>query len=111
MYIYIGNSPHVYSNLPYDVHTVTVQALSDSLSVTIVQKGKYYIVSTALLLLLLFIVLMVMGEIGIINGTAIILHMQSALPATYRCRLNDKEYFSCTVYSCVFFIIVQRLYR
>ena len=43
MYIHIGTLSHVYSNLPYDVHTVTVQALSDSLNVTIVQKGKFYI--------------------------------------------------------------------
>ena len=30
----------MYTDLPYDVHTVTVKALSDSSNVTIVQKGS-----------------------------------------------------------------------
>ena len=33
----------MYSNLPYDMHTVMVQAVSDSVNITIVQKGKFYI--------------------------------------------------------------------
>ena len=44
-----------------------------------------------------FIVLMVMGEIGIFNDTAIVLHVQSTLPAAYRCQLDDGQYFPCEV--------------
>ena len=43
MYICIGDLPQMYSNLPYDMHTVMVQAVSDSVNITIVQKGKFYI--------------------------------------------------------------------
>ena len=42
MCVYAGDLPQVYSNLPYDMHTVTVQAVSDSVNVTIEQKGKFY---------------------------------------------------------------------
>ena len=47
---------------------------------------------------------MVMGEIGVFNGTVVIPYIQSTLSATYRCRLNDGEYFSCKVYLCVYFV-------
>lgn len=43
MYTHIGDLPQVYSNLLYGMYTVTVQAVSDSVNVTIVQKGKFYI--------------------------------------------------------------------
>ena len=49
----------------------------------------------------LCIVLMVMAEIGIINGTAVILHIQSTLPAMYQCQFNDEQFFSCKVFLCV----------
>ena len=38
--MYVGTLPQVYSDLPYNVHTVTVQGLSDSSSITIVEKGE-----------------------------------------------------------------------
>ena len=44
---------------------------------------------------------MVMAEIGIINGTAVILHIQSTLPAMYQCQFNDEQFFSCKVFLCV----------
>lgn len=40
---------------------------------------------------------MVMGGIGILNSTAIVLHIQSTLPATYQCRLNDGPNLTCEV--------------
>jgi len=46
---------------------------------------------------------MVMAEIGVVNGTTIALHIQSTLPAVYRCQFNDGEFFSCEVFLCVFF--------
>ena len=48
-----------------------------------------------------FVVLMVMAEIGVINGTAIILHIQSTLPAVYQCQFNDEQFFSCKIFACV----------
>ena len=39
---------------------------------------------------------MVMAEVSIINGTAVLLHIQSTLPATYRCRFGEN--FPCKVY-------------
>ena len=47
---FVGTSPLVYSSLPYDVHTVTVQALSGSSTVTIVQKGKFISVAFFIIL-------------------------------------------------------------
>lgn len=50
MYTHIGDLPQVYSNLLYGMYTVTVQAVSDSVNVTIVQKGNFIYMSTVLLL-------------------------------------------------------------
>ena len=41
--------------------------------------------------------LMVMAEIGIINDTAVVLHIQSTIPATFRCRFNDGQNFPCEI--------------
>lgn len=105
--IIVGTLPHIYSNLLYDAHTVTVQAQSSSSSITIMQKGKYCINCNIVnyIKFVKFLVLMVMAEIGIFNGTAIILHIQSTLPAVYRCQLNGGEYFSCKV--CLHIILKE----
>ena len=40
---------------------------------------------------------MVMAEIGIINDTAVVLHIQSTISATYHCWFNDGQNFPCEI--------------
>jgi len=90
--------PQVYSDVQYGIHTIEVQAMSDTATVAIEQSGEVLMCGLCRILIMLPVVLLVEANIEVINGTSISLHIQSSKPATYNCRLNDEDYFPCELF-------------